>query len=238
MAGGRGRGWRWISALAGLLALLVGWVRWQLPFPYAAIVFAQAQRQGVDPYLVAAVIRVESRYQPDAISRRGALGLMQLMPATAAWIQSQPGAPVAPDGALNLGDARTNIALGTWYLRFLLRRYRQDVVLALAAYNSGPATVDLWIRQGRLFPGGVQYQQIPYRETRLFIGRVLWYRRLYRWVYGFPSVVHTGSGGWNHGQSDVRGHQAQAGGTFGGSRPGPRAGLGSRPFPPVWQSGA
>lgn len=186
---------RWWIALLTVVALGVLAIRWQVPFPYAGWVYQEADRMGVDPYLIAAVIRVESRYRPDAVSRRGAMGLMQLMPDTARWIAGQPHAPLAPGQAINLGDPRTNIALGGWYLAYLLRRYRGDVVLALAAYNSGPATVDRWIRMGRLTPGSVDWQAVPYPETRAFVARVLWYRRWYRWVYGWGGIGHTVAGG-------------------------------------------
>lgn len=120
------------------------------------LVQAAAQRYGVDPDLVHAVIQVESDYNPDCTSSAGAVGLMQLMPGTAA--------------GLGVGDARDpsqNIAGGVRYLRGQLDRFH-DVDLALAAYNAGPGAVTRH--------GGVP----PYRETQAYVRRVmqvLWQRK-------------------------------------------------------------
>lgn len=116
--------------------------------PYAEIVLAAAQRHGVDPLLVHAVIETESAYRADAISSQGALGLMQLMPAT-----------VEDLGVDDPYDPATNIDAGTRYLRSLLDKFGTRG--ALAAYNAGEAAV-------RRFNGVP-----PYRETRYFVGRVL-----------------------------------------------------------------
>ncbi len=109
-----------------------------------------AKRHGIDANLVAAVIGVESSFQPKAVSSKGARGLMQLMPGTAA--------------ALGVGDSfdpEENIDGGSRYLRKLLERYRGDAVKALAAYNAGPEAVERH--------GGVP----PYAETRAYVRNVL-----------------------------------------------------------------
>jgi soluble lytic murein transglycosylase-like protein len=109
---------------------------------------AAAATYGVDPDLVRAVIEVESSYEPRAVSAKGAMGLMQLMPATARQY-----------GLTDPFDPSANIDAGTRHLKTLLDRY--DVSLALAAYNAGEATVARF--------GGVP----PYRETRDYVGRVM-----------------------------------------------------------------
>jgi soluble lytic murein transglycosylase len=165
------------AALAFVLALAVA-VAGALPLPYAGTIRATAVRFGVDPYLVAAVIRVESGFRPNARSVRGAQGLMQLMPGTAAWIAAKTGVR----GPLT--DPDVNVSLGVWYLHYLLRHYHGNLKLALAAYNSGPDQVDQWLAAGRIGPG-LEVAAIPYAETRIFVGRVLWYYRAYRIVYGW-----------------------------------------------------
>ena len=99
--------------------------------PYLELARAGARASGVPEALVMAVIEVESAFDPAAVSRAGAIGLMQLMPRTAAaW------------GAPDPYDAERNVAAGSAYLAHLLARYGGDVALALAAYNAGPGRVD------------------------------------------------------------------------------------------------
>jgi hypothetical protein len=117
--------------------------------PFREIVEAAAARYGVDADLIASVIAVESNFDPKAISRKNARGLMQLIPETAARL-----------GVKNIFDPRENIDAGTRYLRDLLQRYNNDLVLALAAYNAGPERVQ-------------QYGRVPpYAETVSYIRRV------------------------------------------------------------------
>lgn len=116
-----------------------------------------ALEYGVDKSLVKAVIHAESGYNPNAVSRKGASGLMQLMPQTARELK-----------VANSFDPRDNIRGGVRYLRFLLDTFRGDVTLALAAYNAGLTRVAQH--------GGVP----PYQETRTYIDRVLNYRKTYQ----------------------------------------------------------
>jgi len=153
-----------------------------VPVRYTAIVRREAAQSHLEPALVAAVIRVESSYRPTVVSSRGAVGLMQLMPTTARWIRQESRTSGVP--RLDLTDPEQNIRLGSWYLSYLLGRYNHNLVLALAAYNSGPSITDGWLRQGRLGWDAHSGVAIPYPETRNFVARVFWYRSLYRIVYG------------------------------------------------------
>ena len=116
-----------------------------------------AKRHGVDSALVHAVITAESRYNPDAVSRAGAEGLMQLMPGTAQRY-----------GVRDARDPAENVSAGVRYLSDLLRQFRR-INLALAAYNAGENAV---LRYGRRIP--------PYPETQTYVRRVLSYYRAYR----------------------------------------------------------
>lgn len=120
--------------------------------PYGELIHAAAERHGVNPELVAAVIRAESAFDPRAVSVKGAQGLMQLMPATAERFGLAAGEVFEP--------AR-NIDAGTRYLAWLARRFEGRLEWILAAYNAGEGTVDRY--------GGVP----PYRETRHYLRRVL-----------------------------------------------------------------
>jgi soluble lytic murein transglycosylase-like protein len=117
---------------------------------YDRLIDEHAARHRVRPELVRAVIQVESAYDPKARSPRGAMGLMQLMPGTAAELQVN-----------DPFDPSENIRGGVAYLRQLLTRYEEDETLALAAYNAGPGAVD---RHGQQIP--------PYAETRDYVQRV------------------------------------------------------------------
>ncbi len=117
--------------------------------PFEQRVIAAAAREGLDPALVLAVVDVESRQSETAVSPKGAVGLMQVLPETAAEI-----------GFPNAADPARNLEAGCRYLAALLETFGGDVELALAAYNAGPGAVRHW--------GTVP----PYRETRTFIARV------------------------------------------------------------------
>jgi len=117
--------------------------------PYDQTIERQATKHGVSPELVRAVIQVESAFNPNAISPKGAMGLMQLMPATATQF-----------GVTNPFHPEQNIGGGTAYLRQLLTRYGNKVDLALAAYNAGPGSVEKY--------GAVP----PYSETRSYVRKV------------------------------------------------------------------
>ncbi len=156
---------------------LVASINWAVPLQHAPLIFSSAAREHVSPWLVAAVIRTESGFRPDVVSRRGAVGLMQVLPGTAVWIRGRAG--IRGGG---LTDPATNIALGTWYLSYLLSRYGGDQTLALAAYNGGPHVVDDWLKAGLLTRASPP-AAIPYPETRAFVTRVLWLQRAYGTVY-------------------------------------------------------
>ncbi len=125
--------------------------RWE----YDGLIGLTAREHEIEPALVKAVIAAESNFDPEAVSRKGAQGLMQLMPVTATTLGVDD--PLRPT---------ENVRAGTRYLRLMLDRYG-DVERAVAAYNAGPAAVDRW--------GGVP----PYPETRDYVRRVLTYYRHY-----------------------------------------------------------
>ncbi len=155
---------------------------WEMFYPlgWRVEVAGAAQRAGIDPLLVSAVVREESSYNPLARSRVGARGLMQLMPETARPMARVRGMAFQ-EGEL-LDDPAANIELGSAYLGGLVRDFG-DARLAVAAYNAGPTRVREWWTARKSDDMEVWVEQIPYNETRNFVRRVMvgWeeYRRLY-----------------------------------------------------------
>lgn len=130
-----------------------------------------AERYGLDPFVALAVMREESRFDPWAKSPAGAYGLMQLMPETARRLDRSVGIGVR--GSADLTSVRTNIHLGVYYLRNLLREFDNALPQALAAYNAGEQIVQFWLNRGQYRTSDVFIEDIPYPETRAYVKRVL-----------------------------------------------------------------
>jgi soluble lytic murein transglycosylase len=133
----------------------------------------------VEPSLVLSVARSESLFMPDARSSAGAIGLMQLMPATGKEVARKLGVNYA--GLQTLVDPISNARLGSEYLNRMLRRFDQNKVLAAAAYNAGPHRVDRWLAHAGGMPAEVWLATIPYQETRQYVQRVLETATIMQW---------------------------------------------------------
>jgi len=155
---------------------------WELlyPTPFARQVTAFAHRMQVDPLLVWAVMREESLFDSAIESNAGAIGLLQLMPATADRLARRHGLPY--NGADSLRDPAVNIGLGVVYLRDLQARYDGNLMYAIPAYNAGEAAVDRWLRREPTDPD-VFVEEIPYAETRGYVVKVLRSYVRYRALY-------------------------------------------------------
>ena len=145
--------------------------RARYPLAYEQLIRGHARNYGLDPALVAAVIYQESRFRPDARSPSGAIGLMQLLPATAKGIAARTGG--TRFRVEDLYEPELNVRYGSWYLRHLLDRYGR-LETALAAYNAGQANVDRWRRDG---------SGIGFAETRHYVAKVQELKELYARVY-------------------------------------------------------
>ena len=156
---------------------------WQLVFPrpYWQQLSLDAQNQGLDPYLVTSLIRQESEFNPGAVSRANAFGLMQLLPSTAKGLAKKDGE--RHFNANELFDPTENMRLGTTYLRENIDHYGGQVEYALAAYNAGDAPVRQWIASGDYKDVPEWVESIPYTETRDYVQSILRNREVYRAVY-------------------------------------------------------
>ena len=137
-----------------------------------------AAASAVEPAWVYAVIRQESGFRPNARSPVGALGLMQIMPATGRQI-AQELQDSTSDPNPTLLDPSRNIRYGAHYLRQMLNRLQDNPVLATAAYNAGPGKAAQWLPSVAT-PADLWIETIPYRETRAYVQRVLEYRAIYQ----------------------------------------------------------
>ncbi len=173
----------WLALVVVLLAAAAGKpvLRRLFPIPYAREMAAAAGAHNLDPFLIAALARVESRFNPQAVSPRGARGLLQVMPDTGQWIASQLGWDAFnPDW---LFDPEINLRMGAWYLRALLDQFGGEPAIALAAYNAGRTRVQEWLAQGRWNGQAESLDDIPFPETRNHVRRVLSTLDAYRWLY-------------------------------------------------------
>lgn len=141
------------------------------PYPYRDMVEHHASEYALDPLLVAAVIKTESNFKPDALSPKGARGLMQIMPDTGKWIATQLGR--ADYQANDLLKPEVNIQMGCWYLASLYKEFHGDKVMVLAAYNGGRGNVKSWIANKKWDGKSATLEQIPFPETKTYVSKVL-----------------------------------------------------------------
>jgi soluble lytic murein transglycosylase len=140
------------------------------PIPYPEVLVAASERFGIDPLLLAALIRQESGFEPTAVSPAGARGLTQVMPETAAALARQLG--LSSWDPADSFRPETSIMLGAAELAQRLRQFHGDLVLTLASYNAGPGAVQQWLAQRPTSDPDLFVAWIPYRETAEYVQRV------------------------------------------------------------------
>ncbi|MCG0277762.1 MAG: lytic transglycosylase domain-containing protein [Thermanaeromonas sp.] len=150
------------------------------PMPYREKIFFYARQNGLDPLLVLALIRTESKFYPLAVSATGARGLMQLMPETAEWVAGKMGLQFNVE---RLFEPDYNLRLGTWYLAHILREFKGNLPATLAAYNAGSEKVKEWLDGGVWSGSTADLHRVPFPETREFVRQVLRNYSVYRWLY-------------------------------------------------------
>jgi soluble lytic murein transglycosylase len=162
---------------------------WEIlfPRPYWVTLKADAEANGLDPFLVAALIRQESEFNAGAVSRANAVGLMQLLPSTGRGLARKDG--VKHFNANELLDPTINLKLGTTDLRQAINHYSGQVEYALASYNAGDSPVHQWISTGDYKDVPEWVESIPYSETRDYVQSILRNREMYRAIYGGCSVT-------------------------------------------------
>jgi len=149
--------------------------------PYRDVFAERSKSQGLEEYWVLGLARQESRFNTNARSPAGAVGLMQLMPRTAKWVANRIG--MKGFSLASIHDVDVNIALGTSYLRYILDELDGSVVLAAAAYNAGPGRARKW-KADQPLEGAAYIETIPLLETRDYVKRVMSNTMYYAALYG------------------------------------------------------
>ncbi len=160
-----------LSAILFFLFLIAIFVRIRFPRPnYQAV-----KESGLPVSLVYSVIKAESNFQEDALSPVGAVGLMQLMPATAQFICDLEGIEYRVE---RLKEGEYNLRLGCAYLRYLFSRFSVEETV-LAAYNAGEGVVSLWLKREEFSNDGRTLNVIPYEETSAYVKKIKKFRKIY-----------------------------------------------------------
>ena len=188
----------WQSTLKKVLVTLVllcglalgGWKAWNTDFvqmryvymwDYQQDIITYSQKNSIDPFLVAAIIKNESNFNNKAVSPVGAVGLMQIMPETGQWIARQMG--IKDYKTEDLFTSRTNIRMGCWYVGELYEEFHGNMALVMMAYNAGRGQTAAWMEENHWDYNFNQIEKIPYAETRGYVQRVLSDRDRYYLLY-------------------------------------------------------
>ena len=164
-----------------LLQSSIVW-KWMFPVKYEDEIMHHSQEHRIDPYFMMAIIRVESKFDPERTSKKGAIGLMQIMPETAKWAAQTSGIDYQNDN--QLWETNTNLALGAWYISYLHGLFNGNMLAVAAAYNAGQNKVVQWMEEGVWTGDEKGIENIPYGETRHYIQKVTYYHKQYNKIYG------------------------------------------------------
>ena len=167
-----------------------GWKIWnsdtvQMRFVYMwehqQDIITYSKKNKVDPFLVAAIIKNESNFNHKAVSKVGAVGLMQIMPETGRWIAEQMGLENYQD--TDLYQTRTNIRMGCWYLGELDHEFKHNLALVMIAYNAGRGQTHDWMHELGWDDNFNDLKAIPFPDTREYVNKVLQDRDKYYLLY-------------------------------------------------------
>ncbi len=142
----------------------------EYPVYYEELIENSASEFGLDPYLVLSIVRCESSFDSDALSDKGAFGLMQIMPDTGTWVAHKLGMDETYTQEM-LADPETNIRFGCWYLSFLQRRFSGYRDAVICAYNAGHGTVEKWLSDSRYSDNGI-LAVVPFPQTERYLEKV------------------------------------------------------------------
>lgn len=166
-----------VSACVFIIFSVIGTYAF-LPRKYKKEVFSACTKTEIDQNLVFAIIKAESSFNPNKISHKGAIGLMQIMPDTAKYISEVFFSNMEYD----LYSPKDNILFGVTYLLYLTEKFK-DEKTALAAYNAGEGRTKSWLLDKNYSLNGKTIDIIPYKETENYVKKVLFYKKIYSIIY-------------------------------------------------------
>ncbi len=180
--------WQWHYQVIRAASRAGAWnaLQARFPMPYPQHIQHTAHQQHLDRELIWSVIRQESAFNPEAVSRTGAQGLMQLMPATAKHIVRTH--HLNDKLAQHLFVPQYNIQLGGQYIADMMQRFHGNTALAIAAYNAGPNRVSSWVKAYPMQDEALWIELIPFHETRRYVQHVLSFRIVYTWLQEQPAI--------------------------------------------------
>lgn len=161
-----------IVLIVGALFSSFKWIGKTLyPINYKEQIANYSEKYDIDPFLVAAIIRVESKFNKNALSPKGARGLMQIIAVTGRWAADEIGILEYKDELLY--DPEVNIEIGCWYINKLNAQFDNNLELVLAAYNGGSGNVVKWLNNSEYSDDGNSLKHIPFKETELYLKKVM-----------------------------------------------------------------
>lgn len=148
---------------------------------YSEYVYKYSKENDIDPLLTFAIIKAESNFKRNIKSKSGAIGLMQLMESTATEEANEVGEEIIVTESLY--NPEMNIRIGTKYFAKLMKKYNQNYLLALAAYNAGIGNVDSWIKEGIIKEDASDIENIPFKETNNYVRKIVRDYKIYQELY-------------------------------------------------------
>lgn len=164
-----------------ILVIILSGVSILFPLDYLDYINKYSKEYDIDPFLVSAIINVESKYKKDAISSKEARGLMQIGPTTGKWASEELNIENYNENMLFIPE--TNIKIGTWYLSKLRKEFGANIDLILAAYNAGSGNVQKWRLDSIYSKDGINLDNIPFKETAQYLVKVKSNLKVYNIVY-------------------------------------------------------
>lgn len=170
-----------IVLFVAYFAFMFGMKKYVYPYDYEEYINKYSEEYDLDPYLVLAVIKTESNFNKEAVSKKDAKGLMQIMDSTGEWIAKELGINYFMSSMLF--DPELNIKMGCWYLDNLEKEFDEDIDLVLAAYNGGSGNVNKWLNNEEYSEDGEKLNYIPFPETKKYVDKVKVNYNIYKYLY-------------------------------------------------------
>ena len=148
---------------------------------YENIVNKYATEYELDPYLIYSIIRTESAFDENAVSKKDARGLMQIMPETGKWIADT--LKIENFNTEDLYTPEKNIMMGVWYFKHLMKQFNNDINLAIVAYNAGPGNAQNWLENKEISSNGMDLDKIPFDETEKYQKKIVETYKIYQNIY-------------------------------------------------------